>query len=177
MIPQPRPPSSLLEHAPWTDLEHETAVAHAKARADAYNRRQRRVADLGFFATAACSALLVLGRDGLPNLALVALACGAALSLVIALRAGSSVRSVACMVEEWRADIGADVLSEAELLLLKSHARTDPTALHVVTQWAASGRPLRQRDFDAVVEALRATGRDVPERDRTLDDARWAEAL
>lgn len=171
------PRSALRDHTPWTDLEHDAAVAHAHARAEAHNRRQRRIADLGFFATAAFTTLLFLGRDGMPQLAVVALACAAALALVIALRAGSGVRSVACMVEEWRADIGADPLGGPELLLLRSHARTDPAALRVLNEWTEAGHLLRQRDFDALVDALRASGLDVPERGRSLDLDRWAEAL
>lgn len=164
-------------HSPWTDSEHDEAVARTTARAEARNRIHRRTADLGFFATAAFAGLLFLSRDGVAQMAVIALAGAAALSLVIALRAGSSVRSVGCLVEEWKAEVGTHPLADAELLLLRSHARAHPAAQAALERWVATGLPLRQRDFDALVGSLRETGMDVPQRDRAIDVVRWAEAL
>jgi|GEM_PF-3520411 len=167
----------LVSHSPWTDAQHNDALAAAKTHAEACNRKHRRTSDIGFFATATLSGFMLLGRDSIPQSVIIALACAAALALTIALRSGTSIRSIGCLMEEWMAEVGTHPLVEPEILLLRSHARTHPAAQAALDRWSATGLQLRQRDFDALVDSLHATGIDVPHRSRVLDDARWAAAL
>ena len=170
-------PPSLRKHAPWTDEEHDAAVARSTTMIDGHNANHRRTANFGFFAATVFLTFFFLGRDTAPQLALLALAGATALALVIAFRSGGAMRSLPANINEWRTDVGADPLTMSELLLLRSHACSDTAIEVTLDRWVSTGRPLRRRDYEALATSLRANGRDVPHLARDIGEDRWAEAL